>query len=98
MGMKKLLSIISALSMSVLLIGCGSKVTTEEGGSGDQKTVGIALPTKSSQRWIDDGDNMKEQFEAMGYKVDMQYAEDVVENQVSQIENMITIKIHVFIY
>lgn len=91
--MKKLLSTILALSMSISLIGCGSKVDTDGGtstGGEDQKTVGIALPTKSSQRWIDDGDNMKEKFEAMGYKVDMQYGEDVVENQVSQIENMIT--------
>lgn len=89
--MKKLLSTILALSMSISLIGCGSTGgTSEGGGDSDGKTVGIALPTKSSQRWIDDGDNMKKQFEDMGYTVDMQYAEDVVENQVAQIENMIT--------
>src|SRR5690625_7324138 len=33
---------------------------------------------------------MKKEFEALGYQVDMQYAEDVVENQISHIENMIT--------
>jgi len=48
------------------------------------------MPTKSSERWIKDGNNMKKQFEKMGYKVDLQYAEDDVQNQVSQIENMIT--------
>ena len=37
--------------------------------------VGIAMPTKSSARWIDDGNNMVKQFEAAGYKVDLQYAE-----------------------
>ena len=52
--------------------------------------VGIAMPTKSSARWIDDGNNMVKQFEAAGYKVDLQYAEDDIPNQLAQIENMIT--------
>ena len=34
--------------------------------------------------------NMKKQLEAAGYRVDLQYAADSVETQVSQIENMIT--------
>ncbi|TYP76442.1 multiple monosaccharide ABC transporter substrate-binding protein [Paenibacillus methanolicus] len=61
-----------------------------ESGGGDKGKVGIAMPTKSSERWVADGDNMKKEFEALGYEVDLQYAEDVIENQVSQIENMIT--------
>lgn len=69
--------------LAVVLAACSS------GGSG-KGSVGIAMPTKSSERWVADGDNMKKEFEALGYKVDLQYAEDVIENQVSQIENMIT--------
>ncbi len=53
------------------------------------KKVGIAMPTKSSQRWIDDGNNMVKSLEDLGYETDLQYAEDVIENQLSQIENMI---------
>lgn len=53
------------------------------------KKIGIAMPTKSSQRWIDDGNNMVKSLEDLGYKTDLQYAEDVIENQLSQIENMI---------
>eukprot|EP00831_Metopus_contortus_P036231 TRINITY_DN28711_c0_g1_i2.p2 TRINITY_DN28711_c0_g1~~TRINITY_DN28711_c0_g1_i2.p2 ORF type:complete len:394 (+),score=115.65 TRINITY_DN28711_c0_g1_i2:354-1535(+) len=52
------------------------------------KTIGIAMPTKSSQRWIDDGNNMVKYLEDMGYNTDLQYAEDLIENQLSQIENM----------
>ena len=56
----------------------------------DKGTVGIAMPTKSSARWIDDGNNMVKQLEAAGYQADLQYAEDDIPNQLSQIENMVT--------
>mgnify|MGYP003775618035 FL=1 len=70
-----------------MLAACGSKSSS---GDGEKGYVGIAMPTKSSERWVHDGDNMVKEFEKLGYKTDLQYAEDVVENQVSQIENMIT--------
>ena len=57
--------------------------------SGAGKKVAVAMPTQSSERWINDGANMKKQLEALGYEVDLQYAEDDVQAQVSQIENMI---------
>ena len=56
----------------------------------DKGTVGIAMPTKSSARWISDGNAMVEQFAAAGYATDLQYAEDDIPNQLAQIENMIT--------
>ncbi len=56
----------------------------------DKGTVGISMPTKSSARWIADGDNMVKQFEAAGYATDLQYAEDDIPNQLAQIENMVT--------
>ena len=59
----------------------------EQPGAG--KSVGIAMPTQSSERWINDGANMKAQLEALGYEVILQYAEDDVQMQVSQIENMV---------
>ena len=52
--------------------------------------VGVAMPTKSSARWIADGDNMVKVLKSRGYATDLQYAEDDVPNQLSQIENMIT--------
>jgi len=51
--------------------------------------VGVAMPTKDLQRWIQDGDNMKKQLEAAGYTVDLQYAANDIPTQVSQVENMI---------
>ncbi len=55
----------------------------------DAQIVGVAMPTQSSQRWIQDGGFMKEILEERGYEVDLQYAEDNIDAQVSQIENMI---------
>ena len=64
------------------------KDNTEAGG-----LIGIAMPTQSSERWINDGANMKKQLEELGYEVDLQYAEDDVQAQVSQIENLIAKKV-----
>ena len=44
--------------------------------SAEGKTVGVAMPTQSSERWINDGANMKKQLEALGYTVELQYAEE----------------------
>jgi putative multiple sugar transport system substrate-binding protein len=52
--------------------------------------VGIAMPTKSSARWISDGDNLVKSLNDLGYETDLQYAEDDIPTQVSQVENMIT--------
>ena len=52
--------------------------------------VGIAMPTKSSARWIADGDNLVKSLQAAGYETDLQYAEDDIPTQLNQVENMIT--------
>src|SRR4051794_14333630 len=82
-----------ALAAALTSAGCGRSTAPEAGGGGGggerTGTVGIAMPTKSSERWVADGNNMSEQFKKLGYDTDLQYG-DVVQNQVSQIENMIT--------
>jgi putative multiple sugar transport system substrate-binding protein len=68
--------------------GGESAAPSEPAGEGG--LIGIAMPTKSSSRWISDGNSMVESFEALGYETDLQYAEDDIPTQVSQIENMVT--------
>src|SRR5271165_816399 len=58
----------------------------------DKGTIGIAMPTKSSARWIADGDNMVKVLQAKGYNTDLQYADNDIPTQLNQIENMITKK------
>ena len=52
--------------------------------------VGVSMPTKDLQRWNQDGDNMKAMLEEAGYEVDLQYASNDVQTQLSQVENMIS--------
>jgi putative multiple sugar transport system substrate-binding protein len=76
---------------ALMLSGCGSSGGSTGGdGGGEGGLVGVAMPTKSSERWIQDGNAVKEQLEEQGFTVDLQYAEDDIPTQVSQIENMIT--------
>jgi putative multiple sugar transport system substrate-binding protein len=86
--MKKALAGLLIASMLMVLTACN----LAESGAGDKNKgyVGLAMPTKSSERWVADGQNMERLFQEKGYKTDLQFAEDVVENQISQIENMIT--------
>ena len=78
---KKFMSVALAATM---LLGVGTTAFAEEA-----KTVGILMPTQSSERWINDGANMKSQLEAKGYNVELQYAEDDTAMQVSQLENYV---------
>ncbi len=63
----------------------------------DKGSIGISMPTKSSARWISDGNSMVEQFQKAGFRTDLQYAEDDIPNQLAQIENMITKGVNVLV-
>jgi putative multiple sugar transport system substrate-binding protein len=56
----------------------------------DKGVVGISMPTKTSTRWISDGETMEKLFKEAGYTPDLQFADDDIPNQLSQIENMVT--------
>jgi putative multiple sugar transport system substrate-binding protein len=83
--MKRLMKTLSALA-----IGAFALAAADPAGAQTKPTVGIAMPTKSSARWIADGDNMVKVLKERGYNTDLQYAEDDIPNQLSQIENMVT--------
>ena len=90
--MKKLLSITLA---AALMVGSLSTVafgaeTEAEILPGNGQKIGVSMPTKDLQRWNQDGDNMKAMLEEAGYEVDLQYASNDVQTQLSQVENMIS--------
>ncbi len=93
---------VALVALSLVLGACGSATPTaapaSQPGQATQapaaaaggQLVGISMPTKSSARWISDGNSMVKAFKDMGYQTELQFAEDDIPNQVAQIENMIT--------
>jgi putative multiple sugar transport system substrate-binding protein len=80
------------LKTTCLVLAFAGFIAAATGGSAlaqSKGTVGIAMPTKSSARWIDDGNNMVKALKEHGYDADLQYAEDDIPNQLSQVENMV---------
>ncbi len=103
--MKKVIALILVAVLSVgLLAACGTSTDTSSSASSSAAStdsakatdtatggqlIGVAMPTQSLQRWNQDGANMKKELEGKGYKVDLQYANNDVNTQIQQIENMI---------
>jgi len=84
--MKRVLCILISLAMIfVLAAACGGG----GGGGSDSNLIGISMPTQSSERWIKDGNTMKDILEGRGFEVDLQFAEDDIPTQRTQIEAML---------
>ncbi len=104
--MKRVIAVILVALLTLTLTACGTSANPtetvkpaedlaslpekQESEGTEAKLIGVAMPTQSLQRWNQDGDNMKKQLEAKGYKVDLQYANNDVNTQIQQLENMIT--------
>jgi putative multiple sugar transport system substrate-binding protein len=86
---------IGAAAVAMVASACASEDGGGDGSGG--KKVGISMPTKTSERWILDGDNLKTSFEEEGYEVTLQYANDVAADQVSQIETMVGQNVNVLV-
>jgi len=77
--------------------GAGSTTDAASGGAssgaapaGEEQTIGVAMPTQTSERWIADGEAVQTQLEEAGYTVDLQFAGDDIPTQSQQIDQMIT--------
>lgn len=68
----------------------GSNSSDNESAAPEDLTIGVSMPTETSERWIADGDNVKSQLEDKGYQVDLQYAGDDIPTQSQQVDQMIT--------
>ena len=75
--------------LAVLTIAAAMSVAAMSGAAMAEK-VGVSMPTKDLQRWNQDGENMQKMLEDAGYEVDLQYASNDVQTQLSQVENMIS--------
>jgi putative multiple sugar transport system substrate-binding protein len=83
-------------ALALGLVACGGSGAGGSSSAGDananpeEQAVGVSMPTQTSERWIADGNAVKDQLEEKGYQVDLQYAGDDIPTQSQQIDQMIT--------
>ena len=80
--MKKILAV--CLSVIIILIISGCDLIEQR-----SIKIGVAMPTQTRQRWNQDGANMERKLIDQGYTVDLQFGNNEIDLQVSQIDNMI---------
>ena len=73
----------------VALLMCLLMVVASVSALADGQKVGVSMPTKDLQRWVQDGENMQKELEAAGFEVELQYASNDVPTQLNQVETMI---------
>jgi putative multiple sugar transport system substrate-binding protein len=91
------LGLIAAGSLVAGLAACSSGDSgSGAGGSGGGDAasavdcnVGISMPTRSLERWINDGEGLKKILDDAGCTTDLQYADNKTDQQISQLQNQI---------
>jgi len=105
--MKKVIALVLALSLALVLVACGTSApaASEEPSTPAESSepvaeggkIGIAMPTKSLERWNRDGSFLQKEFEDRGYEVELVYSDNNVDKQVSDIENLIADKVDILV-
>ncbi|MEI2827263.1 MAG: substrate-binding domain-containing protein [Dermatophilaceae bacterium] len=84
---------LGAIALIASTAACSStrETTTTPATSGGAAggLIGIAMPTKSLERWNKDGAHLEELLKKAGYETTLQYADNKVDQQITQIQNMI---------
>lgn len=94
--MRKLVAFAATAALALTVTACGQNAQPAANGSAsgpaavEKGTIGVAMPTKTSERWIKDGDFLKQTLETAGYTVNLQYANDDIPTQVTQVSDMVT--------
>ncbi|WP_157574356.1 multiple monosaccharide ABC transporter substrate-binding protein [Jiangella muralis] len=86
-------ALVGGALLALTVAACGGEGAgggTEESAPPEDRTIGVSMPTQTSERWIADGDSVREQLEELGYQVDLQYAGDDIPTQSQQVDQMIT--------
>lgn len=87
---KSLAAVGTVAALSLSLTACGGSSAPQSGGGGSAEcNVGISMPTRSLERWINDGEGLKAKLASAGCTVDLQYADNKTDQQISQIQNQV---------
>ncbi|CBG71386.1 MULTISPECIES: multiple monosaccharide ABC transporter substrate-binding protein [Streptomyces] len=81
-----LATLAGAVSLALTLSACGGETSQS---SSERGTIGIAMPTRASERWLTDGKSVVEDLKDKGYETELLYGDDNPQTQVAQIEKLI---------
>lgn len=96
--LKKTVAAVAAITLAGALGACSSERASNQGNANAGKaTIGVSMPTKSLERWSRDGAHLVDNLKAAGYSTDLQYADNKVEQQISQIQNMVNKNVKVLV-
>ncbi|GAA4852456.1 sugar ABC transporter substrate-binding protein [Luteimicrobium xylanilyticum] len=87
-------AVVATVAMAFGTLGACSSTRSDSGGDSTSAApsdtlVGIAMPTKSLERWNNDGSHLQDLLKKEGYKTTLQYADNKVDQQITQIQNMV---------
>ena len=72
-----------AAALSLTATACASGDDSDGGdGDGGGGTIGISMPTQTSERWIFDGENLEKSFQEAGYETELTFAEDAADQDI----------------
>ena len=83
------LATIAGAASALTLAACGQTGSSSADSRSKGGSVGIAMPTRGSERWITEGKSMVRDLKAKGYKTTLAYGDDDVDKQVAQIADMV---------
>ena len=96
--MKKQAAILIVIAILLVLVtACRRNVSDSVSNVNDTRFIGIAMPTSSSPRWINDGSNLVTQLENLGFRTILKYGDDIVADQVAQINEMIDLGVDILV-
>ncbi|GHV91784.1 sugar ABC transporter substrate-binding protein [Spirochaetia bacterium] len=89
------MNLVKKVLLTVLVLAVVAGTVFAGGGSQGGKSagkglIGVVMPTRSEERWIKDGNAVKEGLEKLGYTVDLQFSDDDIPTQTRQIDDLIT--------
>lgn len=97
---KKLVTVMIGLVMTLAAAGCvAERPAAEQSKDIDAQDalIGISMPTKALERWNRDGSHLDELLVEKGFRTTLQYADNKIDQQISQIQNMVTQDVDVLV-